>query len=347
MEPEFHESQQTGLQPAPAPHVDNTTNGVIATDQNNQTTPNPIPLSQGVAAIGQQEFIANSHVNVAARETDEPRYLSHLHLTHDGHNPPGTRPYRPWTSLQTMHSQCLTTFGGNTAQPFHSFGSSLDVQMDSDTLDAQRPEPNRDDFFQGFVALEPVETTSQRTHSFPGSVDSSAPDNVFFLPEALASIPSQPIPGPNTPFIVAGPSLNFDLNQGTPSQTAAQGAETASVASASSTSSCARGRGRGARGEVRRGQPKPNGWTDDEVGILVRMYAERKVDEQVSDVTKRIANALGKSTGAVEAKHWRLRGGDPKASKNRRGGCGGARGGKGGRNGRGGSGGAGSAGLAV
>lgn len=268
--------------------------------------PNPILLSQGVAVIGQQEFTENSHENVAAMEINEPRHMSHL--THVVHNPPGIRTQRPWKSLQTMHSQRLTTFGGNAAQPFHGFGSSLDIQTHSDGLDAQRPRPTRNELFQGFVASETVNGTPQQTHRFSGSFNFAAPGNGFFLPEALASIPSQPVPGPNTPLTY--------LNQGTtPLAIATQGSEIASVASTSSTSGGTHGCGRGARGEVRRGQPKLNGWTDDEVDILVRMYAERDVDEQVSDVTKQIAKALGKSTGAVEAKHWRLRGGDPKASK--------------------------------
>lgn len=70
---------------------------------------------------------------------------------------------------------------------------------------------------------------------------------------------------------------------------AAQSAETASLASTSSTASGTRERGRRARGEVRRGQPKPRGWTEEEVSILMRMYAERNVNQPVSEGTRRIA----------------------------------------------------------
>lgn len=247
-----------------------------------------------------------------AMQANGPHHLSHP--TQVDYNPPSIQPGRPWKNLQSMHSQHLRTFEGAPAQPFHGMGALLDFHMQHNSFDLEQARPNQNDFFQGYVFPEP-------------------------------SIPTQPVAGPNTGLAATDPSLGFDLNQETTPDITTQGAETASVASTSTTSSGARGRR--ARGEVRRGQPKPNGWTEDEVRILLRMYAERDVNENVSAVTKRIARTLGKSTGAVEAKHWRLRGGDPKASKNRRGGCGGRRGGKGGRNGRGGSGGAGGAGLAV
>lgn len=92
------------------------------------------------------------------------------------------------------------------------------------------------------------------------------------------------------------------------------------------------------RGVARRGQPRPRGWTTEEEQTLLRMHAEGKDGDKPSDITKRVAKALGKSVSAVEGKYWRLRGGDPKAYKKncKRGeGPGGYRGGRGGGGGGG------------
>lgn len=209
--------------------------------------------------------------------------------------------------------------------------------MNSDSLLAQQTGSNQSYPFQGFVPTgNTTPTTFQQVPRFGGSSDFSAHSGGLNLPEALASIPTWPTPENNASFNPANPSLGLTLDQRTSSRMATQSAETTSLASASSTTIGTREHGRRPRGEVRRGQPKPRGWTEEEVGILMRMYAERNINQPVSEVTRRIAETLGKSTGAVEAKYWRLRGGDPKASKNRRGGCGGGRGGRVGRNGRGG-----------
>lgn len=308
--------------------------------------------SQGYVGSGQQGFVGNTHVVSEAIQPNESRHLTHS--TQADRNPysPSLRTDRPWASLQTMHTRQIGPLGVTPAQSFYGFVSTLDVQIHFDILAIQQTTSNEDHSFQGFAAPGTIDsTTSRQTPGASGSFETSYPSNGFVLPEVLAPNPSQLMPGPNLPFNDADPSLSIDLDQNPPSQIATQSAETASVASASSTRSGDGGRGRRTRGEVRRGQPKPSSWTDDEVRILLRMYAERKDNESVSEVTKKIAQTLGKSTGAVEAKHWRLRGSDPKASKNKRGGCGGTRGGRGGHNGRrggsGGAGGAGSAGLAA
>lgn len=265
-------------------------------------------------------------------------------------NLPDARRNQPWAHLQSMHSQHLRTFANHPAQPQTGLDSPLD-RMDSESLDIQQNGQTQTDLVQDFIFNGTVDPNTPRQSSgFDGSFDFSAPVDDLVFPAAWASMPTQPLPGYDTSFTAANPSVDFALDQGNSSEVTRQDVEVASAASAASSSSTNTGprrHGRRARGEARRGQPRPTGWTEDEVGILVRMYAERDVNEHVSSVTKRIAQALGKSTGAVEAKHWRLRGGDPKASKNRRGGCGNARGGRGGGSGRGGSGGAGAAGLAV
>lgn len=95
------------------------------------------------------------------------------------------------------------------------------------------------------------------------------------------------------------------------------------------------------RGEARRGQPRPRGWSAEEERTMLRIYAENQGVEKPGETTKRIAQVLGKSVSAVEGKYWRLRGGDPKAYKKnckRGGGPGGYGRGRGGRGGGGGRG---------
>lgn len=95
------------------------------------------------------------------------------------------------------------------------------------------------------------------------------------------------------------------------------------------------------RGDARRGQPRPRAWTSEEEQTLLQMFQEGQDKERPSDIAKRAAKILGKSTSAVEGKYWRLQGGDPKAYKKnckRQGDPGGYRGGRGGGRGGGGGG---------
>lgn len=143
------------------------------------------------------------------------------------------------------------------------------------------------------------------------------------VPEHVLPVPHQWSSSLSGSFDEAASPLGPVLPEGSPSDVQANGTK--------DTDTTARivgcGHNRRARGEARRGQPRPSRWTADEERTLTQMYAQRKDTEQSSEIASRVAEMLGKSTVAVEAKHWRLLGGEPKAYKKKRGHRGGPQGG--------------------
>lgn len=182
-----------------------------------------------------------------------------------------------------------------------------------------------------------------------------AATQLSYDPQAFVA-PSQPFPGANPSFGFWDQPIDPMLSQGFLPIIATQGVEAPDVTSTSVDSGHTRRRqGTRARGEARRGLPRPRNWTADEERTLMRMYAESRTIENGDSepkipkgTNKRVAAALGKTPGAVEAKYWRLQGGDPKAYRNKCGRRGGPRGGRGGSGGRDGNGNGGSgSGLAA
>lgn len=251
---------------------------------------------------------------------------------------------RPWAGLQTTLSPLFGHFYNAPGHQTFSSGLSFDIPVHFDPFSVQQPgalapysAPH------GFVTDTAGYTFyAQQRPTFNEPFASS--DHVFHedVAQALNLGSNQPPSGPNALLGASGSSLGSLLHQSAPSD--AEVRDTGAIHPTSTSLTC--GRSRRARGEARRGQPRPSQWTSEEERVLMQMHAQRTT-EQPAEINKRAAETLGKSTGAVEAKYWRLRGGDPKAYKKKRSCRGGPRGGRGDYGGRGGHGGSGSAGQTV
>lgn len=317
-------SEQRGYSPPPLPSVRDTTPNLVRTiEDSSRSMPPPSYYPQSNFSALQQGFAQGLGLNIEDVQLNRSHHSPRSYgVASFDLSPSDKQSDRPWSHLQNKHSSRTFRLRSEPVQYFAGLGTPFVYPAWFNTGEVFGPTSAQD----GFNSLGALNTAVlQLSPSTSGSFGFAAPSSPFLLPEAVGPAPLQPFPDRNSSFTISNPFLGFQDNVGTQSLGSAAAVSSENLVQRRTQPPSTRARG--ARGEARRGQPRPRGWTTDEERTLLRIYTEEKEkcgkSQLPTDVIKQIAEAMGKSYSAVVAKYWRLQGGDPKAykkNKNHRGG---------------------------